>query len=148
MEKNIEVVDKFKDELGGKILTEFVALRAKTYAYTQLTNDNKLEEYKKAKGTKKCVIKKHLNFDLYKKALFNSKTIRCTQQRFKSDYHNIFTKIAHKTALDNKNDKRIISFDGITTYPYGIDKELFDELETRIKSNPIQFIIKKLCKKS
>ena len=108
MEKNIEVVDKFKDELGGKILTEFVALRAKTYAYTQLTNDIKLEEYKKAKGTKKCVIKKHLNFDLYKKALFNSKTIRCTQQRFKSDYHNIFTKIVHKTALDNKNDKRII----------------------------------------
>ena len=29
--KNKMVIGKFKDELGGKILTEFVALRAKTY---------------------------------------------------------------------------------------------------------------------
>ena len=42
-----------KDELGGKIMIEFVALRPKTYSY--LTDD--CEEDKKAKGTKKCVIK-------------------------------------------------------------------------------------------
>ena len=60
---NKKVTGKFKDDLGGKILTEFVALRATTYAYTQLNND-KLEEHKKAKGTKTCVIKKYLNFDL------------------------------------------------------------------------------------
>ena len=64
--KNKMVIGKFKDELGGKILTEFVALRAKTYAYVQL-NDDKLEEHKKAKDTKKCVIKKHLSFDCTKK---------------------------------------------------------------------------------
>ena len=135
-EKNKKVIGKFKDELGGKILIEFVALRAKTYAYTQL-NVDKLEEHKKAKGTKKCVIKKHLHFDLYKKALFNSETIRCTQQRFKSDYQNIYTQTVHKTALDNKDDKRKISFEGITTYPYGIDKDLINRLETNIKSKPI-----------
>ena len=114
--KNKKVIGKFKDELGGRILTEFVALRAKTYAYVQL-NDDKLEEHKKAKGTKKYVIKKHLNFDLHKKALFNNETIRCTQQRFKSDYHNIYTQTVHKAAQDNKDDKRIQSFDGIHTYP-------------------------------
>ena len=135
--KNKKVIGKFKDELGGKILTEFVALRAKTYAYVQL-NEDKLEEHKKAKGTKKCVIKKDLNFDLYKKALFNNETIRCTQQRFKSDYHNIYTQIVHKTALNNKDDKRIQSFDGIHTYPCGIDKHLLNELETKIKNKPIQ----------
>ena len=43
-----------KDELGGKIITEFVTLRPKTYSF--LTDDGK--EEKKAKGTKKCVIKK------------------------------------------------------------------------------------------
>ena len=135
--KNKKVIGKFKDELGGKILTEFVALRAKTYAYVQL-NEDKLEEHKKAKGTKKCVIKKDLNFDLYKKALFNNETIRCTQQRFKSDYHNIYTQIVHKTALNNKDDNRIQSFDGIHTYPCGIDKHLLNELETKIKNKPIQ----------
>ena len=135
--KNEKVIGKFKDELGGKILTEFVALRAKTYAYVQL-NDDKLEEHKKAKGTKKCVIKKHLNFDLYKKALYNNETIRCSQQIFKSDYHNIYTQTVHKTALDNKDDKRIQSFDGIHTYPYGIDNNLLKELETEIKNQPIQ----------
>ena len=127
----------FKDELGGKILLEFIALRAKIYAFTQLNYD-KIEDHKKAKGTKKYVIKKHLNFDLQKKELFNNETIRCTQQRFKSDLHNIYTRTVHKTVLDNKDDKRIISFDGITTYPYGIDKELYEEFETRIKSNPSQ----------
>ena len=137
IDKNKKVMGKFKDELGGKILIEFVALRAKTSAYTQL-NVDKLEEHKKAKGTKKCVRKKHVNFDLYKKALFNSKTIRCTQQRFESDYHNIYTQTVHKTALDNKDDKRIISFDGITTYRFGIDKYLMNRLETNIRSKPIQ----------
>ena len=41
-----------KDELGGKIMTEFAALRLKTYSY--LTDD--CEEDKNPKGTKKCVI--------------------------------------------------------------------------------------------
>ena len=51
---NKKVIGKFKDELGRKIMKEFVALRAKTYAY--LLDDN--NEIKKAKGTKKCVIKR------------------------------------------------------------------------------------------
>ena len=101
-------------------------------------NDDKLEEHKKAKGAKKCVIKKHLNFDLCKRALFNNETITWSQQIFKSDYHNIYTQTVHKTALDNKDDKRIQSFDGIHTYPYGIDNNLLKELETEIKNQPIQ----------
>ena len=52
--KNKKVIGLMKDELGGKIITEFVTLRPKTYSY--LTDDCK--EDKKAKGTKKCVIKR------------------------------------------------------------------------------------------
>ena len=47
-----------KDELGRKIMTEFVGLRAKTYIY--LIDDG--SENKKAKGTKKCTIKRRLKF--------------------------------------------------------------------------------------
>ena len=52
--KNKKVIGLMKDELGGKIITEFVTLRPKMYSF--LTNDGK--EDKKAKGTKKCIIKK------------------------------------------------------------------------------------------
>ena len=38
-------------------MTEFIALRAKTYAFMQINEKDELEEHKKAKGTKKCVIK-------------------------------------------------------------------------------------------
>ena len=51
-EKNKKVIGLMKDELGGKIIKEFVTLRPKTYSF--LTDDGK--EDKKAKGTKKCVI--------------------------------------------------------------------------------------------
>ena len=51
--KNKQIIGLMKDELGGKIITEFVTLRSKAYSF--LTDDGK--EDKKAKGTKKCVIK-------------------------------------------------------------------------------------------
>ena len=59
-----------KEELGGKIMREFVALRPKTYYY--LMDDG--SEYKKAKGTKKCVIKRILKFNHYEKYLFEKNT--------------------------------------------------------------------------
>ena len=65
--KNKTVIGKFKDELGGKIISEFCALKAKTYAY-RLDNDI---EVKKAKGTKKCVLKRHITFDGYVNILFD-----------------------------------------------------------------------------
>ena len=57
-----------KDELGGKIMTEFAALRTKAYSY--LIDDGNND--KKAKGTKKCVIKGILKFNDYKDCLFKN----------------------------------------------------------------------------
>ena len=54
--KTKKIIGLMKDELGRKIMTEFVGLRAKTCRY--LTNDN--EENKTAKGKKNCVIKRKL----------------------------------------------------------------------------------------
>ena len=104
-----------KDELGGEIITEFVTLRPKTYSY--LTDDSK--EDKKAKGTKKCVIKKMIKFDDYKKCLLSDKVILKSQQRFISNKHDVYTEKVNKIALSNNDDKRIISSNKITSYPYG-----------------------------
>ena len=109
--KNKKVIGLFKDELGGKIMTEFVALRAKPYAY--LMEDG--SEHKKAKGTKKCVIKREPMFDNYKDFLFNNKIILKSQQRFKSDHHKVYTEEVNKIALSSNDDKRLQTFDRITT---------------------------------
>ena len=74
--ENKKVYSLFKDELGGKIMKEFFALRAKAYAY--LTDDE--SENKKAKGTKKCVINCELMFKNYNNCLFNGKVILKSQQ--------------------------------------------------------------------
>ena len=58
----------FKDELGSKIMTEFCALRAKAHAY-KLDDDT---EMKKAKGTKKCIVKREIPFKNYVDAFFNT----------------------------------------------------------------------------
>ena len=105
----------FKDELGGRIITEVVAIRPKTYAY--LIDDG--SEHKKAKGTKKCVIKRKLMFQNFEDCLINNKNIYRSQQRFKSYNHDVYTKEVNKTALISNDDKRTQTFDGITTYPYG-----------------------------
>ena len=59
-------------------MTEYIGLRAKTYAY--LMDDD--SDHKKAKGTKKCVIKRRLIFENYKDCLLNNKIILQSQQRF------------------------------------------------------------------
>ena len=60
--KNKKVIGLMEDELGGKIMTKFVSLRPKTYS--SLMDDD--SETKKAKGTKKCVIKNYLNLMIIK----------------------------------------------------------------------------------
>ena len=77
---------------------------------------------KKAKGTKKYVIKRELMFKQYKDSLFNDKTVVKLQQRFRSDHHEVCTEEVNKIALSSNDDKRIQTSDNITTYPYGIWK--------------------------
>ena len=91
-------------------MTELVALRPKTYSY--LTND--CEEDKKAKRTKKCVRKRRLKFSDYKDCLLNNEIILKSQQRFKSEKHDVYTEEVNKIALSSNDDKRLQNFDRIT----------------------------------
>ena len=97
--------------MGVRIITEFVALIPKAYAY--------LDDDGKAKGTKKCVIKQKRMFQNFKNSLFNNKTVYRSQQRFKSYNHDVYTEEVNKIALSSNDDKRLQTFDRIKTYPYG-----------------------------
>ena len=127
--KNKKVIGLFKDELGGKIMTEFCALRAKAYAY-KLDDDT---EMKKAKGTKKCIVKREITFKNYADTLFNDEVIR-SQQRFRSDHHRVCTEEVNKIALSSNDDKRIQTFDKITTFPYGTSVFKICENEMLLKN--------------
>ena len=68
-------------------------------------NDN--TENKKAKGKKKCVIKRRILFKNYIDCLLNNKIILQSQQRFKSDYHNVYTEKINEITLISNDDKRL-----------------------------------------
>ena len=112
---NKKVVGLMKDELGGGIITEFIALRIKAYSYK--TDDN--IELKKAKGTKKCVINKMLSFSDYKNCLFDNGKVLKSQQRLKSENHIVYTENINKIALSCNYGKRFVATDGIESYPHG-----------------------------
>ena len=122
---NKKVLSKFKDELDGKVMTEFCAPRAKTYAFAW--GDDK--ETKKAKGTKKCVIKKHLKLEDYKRSVFNNEDILRLQLRFKGDHHVVYMEEINKVAISSNDDKRVQTFDRVTTYQYGTNAFKIFELE-------------------
>ena len=82
-------------------MTEFGALRPKTYSY--LMDDCNSD--KKAKGTKKCVIKKYLNSMIINEVILKS------QQKIKSEAHNVYTEEVNKIALSSNDDKRLETFD-------------------------------------
>ena len=100
-----------KDELGGKIMEEFVCLRPKSYPY-------KTEniEAKKCKGIKKCVVRKTITFDDYKDCLFSGEISHRSQ--FRSSLHRIQTLEVNKVALSRDDDKRI-TIDAISSLARG-----------------------------
>ena len=61
--------------------------------------------------------------------LLNNKIILQSQQIFKSDHHNVYTEQINKIALSSNDDKRLQSFDKITTYPYGTNTFKLCEIE-------------------
>ena len=122
---NKKVIGLMKDELGGKIMIEFVTLRPKTYSY--LMDDDK--SVKKAKGTKKCVTKQRLKFNNYKDCLFKNEIILKSQQSFKSEAHCVYNEGINKIALSSNDGKKLHTFDRITTYPYGTNAFKVREIE-------------------
>ena len=112
---NKEVIGLMKDGLGGKIMTEFVALRPKLYSYKNLDGSKD----KKCKGIKKCVVKKTLTFEDYKTCLLSDSTEYRSQLMFRSAKHEVDTIKVNKVSLNRDDDKRISRKDGISTFARG-----------------------------
>ena len=114
--KNKKVIGLMKDELGGEIMNEFISLRPKLYSYRVGSS-----EPKKCKGIKKCVVKKTISFENYKKCLFIGEKSHRSQLLFRSCKHKVRTLEVNKLALSREDNKRI-SIDGIESYVIGHHK--------------------------
>ena len=99
---NKKVIGLMKDELGGEIMSEFVVLRPKMYAY-KVAN----KESKKCKGIKKCIVKKDIKFEDYKRCLMTGEVEYRSQLTFRSKLHRVTMIETNKLALSNNEDKRI-----------------------------------------
>ena len=115
---NKKKIGLMENELGGAIMTEFVALRPKLYSFRQLDGS----EDKKCKGIKKCVVKKTCTFEDYKNYLLNPTDVYRSQLMFRSTKHEVHiigVNKVNKVALNRDDNKRISKRDGISTLSHG-----------------------------
>jgi len=116
-DKNTKVIGKFKDELNGVPIREFVGLRAKMYS--NLADNGKVK--KTAKGVKKSYMEKNIKHENYKAALFDKSQMRqsATFNMIRSRNHKIQSITVTKVGLCCFDDKRYILDDNIHTYAHG-----------------------------
>ena len=110
---NKKVIGLMKDEPGGEIMTEFVTLRPKMYAYKTGS-----AESKKCKRIKKCVVCKTISFEDYKACLFGGGSSYRSQLMFRSLRHEVRTLEVNKLALSRDDDK-ILTVNGIASLARG-----------------------------
>ena len=112
---NKKVLGMFKDEAGGKIIDEFVGLRAKLYSYKMYEG----KESKKCKGVKSLVVKNSITHEDYKNCLFTGIEQLRKMNVIRSHNHNIYTEEINKVALSSNDDKRHLLKGQTTTLALG-----------------------------
>ena len=112
---NKKVLGMFKDEAAGKIIKEFVGLRAKLYSYKM----DEGKENKRCKGIKKAVVEKSIRHEDYKTCLTTGKEQLRRQNIIRSYEHEIYTEEINKVALSAADDKRYLLKDSYDTLAWG-----------------------------
>ena len=115
--------------MGGKLINEFVGLRAKMYSI--LKEDGRTKAT--CKGVSTAVKNMVLNHEDYKNTLMKSEVKKDKMTRILQDEHQLYTVQTTKTSLSPFNDKKWITREGdqFTTYSFGhykLDEELVDAL--------------------
>ena len=111
---NKKVIGKFKDELNGRFIYEFVGLKAKMYSIRSQDGEKKT-----LKGISKSYVKKKISHEDYLNCLRNLKTSIAEQTRIAQEKHRIYTIKQNKISLSPFDDKRYILEDYITSRAYG-----------------------------
>ncbi|XP_060860289.1 uncharacterized protein LOC132937483 [Metopolophium dirhodum] len=114
----------FSDELDGRIMTAFCALRAKSYAYKTLGVDGiDVMENIRAKGIRGHVVKNHMTFEGHRRCLFEGIGVdddnRQLNMCIRSFNHQLTTVKSNKITYNNYDDKRIVLEDKIHTLAHG-----------------------------
>ena len=110
---NKTVIGLIKDELGRRIMTEFMALRPKLYVYKMLGES----EDKKCINFKKCAMKKTLGFEDYKQCLLVGQNAFQKQPK-----HEVKV---NKVPLNRNDDKRVILSNGMSMLVHGYKDTIF-----------------------
>lgn len=106
----------FSDETGGRVMHEFIALRAKSYAYI-MEGEQKI----KAKGIRNHIVKNHMTFADHKKCLFGEPGLDPYRENIsiRSFKHKLSTIKTNKLTFNCHDDKRFILHDQVHTLAHG-----------------------------
>ena len=105
-----KVIGKMKDELKGKIITEFVGLKSKMYPLIDV-------DKKKADGVNKNVVK-NIKHKEYIDVLFKKRITRGKMKKIQSKLYKIGTYEVFEFFLSCFDNKRYIPDDGINSLAY------------------------------
>ncbi|XP_015374992.1 PREDICTED: uncharacterized protein LOC107169684 [Diuraphis noxia] len=123
----------FSDEVDSNIITEFCALRAKSYAFNAYTGpeDRVGVEKIKVKGIRAHVVKNHMTVEDHKKCLFGEVGLELYRDNvsIRSFKHQIMTIKTRKLTYNSYDDKRIVLEDKISTLAHGHYSIEEDELD-------------------
>ena len=99
----------------NKIITKFLALKPKSYAFTIHGAE---EEHTKSKGVVKHKVKKELTYQNYEESLYQTKRHEITYNFIRSRTHQIYSMSQVKQSVSNFESKRLY-FDALNSLPYG-----------------------------
>ena len=108
------MIGKFKDELSGENVLEFVGLKSKMYSITSASS-----EKKRAKGVSTHVVRHKMRHSDYVDCLQQLKTSLEKQIRIGNEGHDLYTMTQNKVGLSPFDDKRFILADGLSSLAYG-----------------------------